>query len=465
MGNKFNIAVIGSGPGGYVAAIRAAQLGLKVACIEKSELGGVCLNWGCIPTKSLIKSAEVWRNVQSLDRFGISCENPQLDFPKVVQRSRQVAERLSKGVEFLFKKNQITVFDGFGHFKDKNTIDLLNSDGTVSSEIVANSIIIATGARTRSIPGVEIDGERVISSHEAMILPEVPKSIVIIGAGAIGVEFAYIFQSFGSEISIIEMLPRLLPVEDEDISRELTRSFKKQRIGIFTDTKVENIITEESSVEVVIDTNGSKRKISAECSLIAIGVRGNIENIGLEKIDVETVNGWIKVNDNYETNVPGVYAIGDVIGNPCLAHVASAEGIHAVEKIAGHNPQPVNYRAIPGCTYCQPQVASVGLTEKRAAEEGYELKIGKFHFRANGKSLTSGEIDGFVKVIFDSNTDRLIGAHIIGNEATELITELTLAITNKMAFNELKNSINAHPTLSETVKEAIEDAYGEAIHK
>ncbi len=465
MKNKFNLAVIGSGPGGYVAAIRAAQLGMKVACIEKSELGGICLNWGCIPTKSLIKNADVWRNLQSLDRFGISCENPQLDFSKVIQRSRQVSDRLSKGVEFLFNKNQITVFNGFGRFRDKNTVEVLDSENNILSEIAADSIIIATGARTRSIHGVEIDGERVISSHEAMILPEVPKSIIVIGAGTIGVEFAYIFRSFGSEVNIVELLPQILSIEDEDISRELTRSFKKQGIGIFTDTKVENIITKESSVEVFINKNSVQKTLYADFTLMAIGVRANVENIGLKKIGMELDSGWIKVNDDYETNVSGVYAIGDVIGNPCLAHVASAEGIHTVEKIAGQNPQPVNYEAIPACTYCKPQVASVGLTEEKAVEKGLEIAVGKFHFRANGKGLAFGEIDGFVKVIFDSTTDQLVGAHIIGSEATELIPELTLAITNKMTFDEVKNSIHAHPTLSEAVMEAVLDAYGKAIHK
>jgi len=465
MKNKFDLAVIGSGPGGYVAAIRAAHLGMKVACIEKSELGGICLNWGCISTKSLIKNAEIWRSMQSLERFGISFENPELDFSKVIQRSRQVSERLSKGVEFLFKKNQITVFNGFGRFEDKNTVEILDSENNILSEIAADSIIIATGARTRSILGVEIDGERVISSHEAMILPEVPKSIIIIGAGAIGIEFAYIFRSFGSEVNIVEMLPQILPAEDEEISKELSRSFKKQRIGIFTDTIIENIITKESSVEVFITQNGYKKVLSAAHTLMAIGVRANVENIGLEKIGVELDSGWIKVNGDYETNVSGVYAIGDVIGNPCLAHIASAEGIHAVEKISGQNPPPVNYESIPVCMHCKPQVASVGLTERKAIEKGLEIAVGKFHFRANGKSLASGEIDGFVKVIFDSTTDRLIGAHIIGSEATELISELTLAITNKMTFYELKNSIHAHPTLSEAVIEAIHDAYGEAIHK
>jgi len=298
-----------------------------------------------------------------------------------------------------------------------------------------------------------------------MILPEVPKSIIVIGAGTIGVEFAYIFRSFGSEVNIVELLPQILSIEDEDISRELTRSFKKQGIGIFTDTKVENIITKESSVEVFINKNSVQKTLYADFTLMAIGVRANVENIGLKKIGMELDSGWIKVNDDYETNVSGVYAIGDVIGNPCLAHVASAEGIHTVEKIAGQNPQPVNYEAIPACTYCKPQVASVGLTEEKAVEKGLEIAVGKFHFRANGKGLAFGEIDGFVKVIFDSTTDQLVGAHIIGSEATELIPELTLAITNKMTFDEVKNSIHAHPTLSEAVMEAVLDAYGKAIHK
>ena len=465
MENKFDVAVIGSGPGGYVAAIRAAQLGLKVACIEKAELGGICLNWGCIPTKAILRNADLLRNFRESRRFGISYDNMDVDFSQVIKRSRDVAFRLSKGVEFLLKKNNIAHIKGFARLKDKNKVVVESLDGEIQAEVIAESIVIATGARSRSIPGVEIDGRHIITSKEALILDEVPKSIIIVGAGAIGVEFGYIYCSFGSEVTLVEMLPRILPLEDEEISAELTKAFKKQRINIFAEAKVRHAASRESSVDIQIEIKDGIKNLTAEYALIATGVQGNVENMGLEPTGIKIEKSWIKVNENYETNVPGVYAIGDVIGPPWLAHVASAEGIYTAEHIAGLKPTWINYNAIPGCTFCKPQVASVGFTEKRAREKGIEVRIGKFPFRANGKSLASGEIDGFVKVIFDSETDRLIGAHIIGNEATELITELTLAITNKMTFDELNNSIHAHPTLSEAVMEAIEDAYGRAIHK
>jgi len=461
----YDLIVIGSGPGGYVAAIRAAQLGMNVACIEKAELGGICLNWGCIPTKALIKNAEVWQNLRSLGEFGITISQPELDFGKVVRRSRDVAARLSKGIEFLFRKNKITVVKGSGKFSSANTIEVTNPDDNSTIQLGAKNIILATGARTRSIPGVAIDGKRVIGSREAMTLPQIPQSIIVIGAGAVGVEFAYIYNSFGVEVNIVEMLPQILPIEDEEIAKELTRSFRKNRIGIHTGAKVESVQTKDDSVDVAIDANGIKKTLTAEYALMAIGVQPNSENLGLEDLGAELHKGWIKVDKHFRTNVPGVYAIGDVIGNPCLAHVASAEGIHAVEFIADKNPEPVNYAAVPGCTYCQPQVASVGLTEKKALEQSREIKTGRFMFRANGKAIASGEIDGFVKVIFDAKTEDLIGAHIIGAEATELLPELTLAINRKMTFTQFKNSIHAHPTLSEAIIEAIHDAFSEAIHQ
>jgi len=462
---SYDLIVIGSGPGGYVAAIRAAQLGMNVACIEKAELGGICLNWGCIPTKALIKNAEVWKNLNSLGEFGIIVSQPELDFGKVVRRSRDVAARLSKGIEFLFRKNKITVVKGSGKLLDASTVEVTNPDDNSTIQLGAKNIILATGARTRSIPGVAIDGKRVIGSREAMILPQIPKSIIVIGAGAIGVEFAYIYNSFGAEVNIVEMLPQILPIEDEEIAKELTRSFRKNRIGIHTDAKVESVLSKDDSVEVVIDTNGVKKTLTAEYALMAVGVQPNSENLGLEEIGIETQKGWIKIDEHFQTNVPGIFAIGDVIGNPCLAHVASAEGIHAVEFIADKNPEPVNYTAVPGCTYCQPQVASVGLTEKKSLEQNREIKVGRFMFRANGKAIASGEIDGFVKVIFDAKTEELIGAHIIGAEATELLPELTLAINRKMTFDEFKQSIHAHPTLSEAIIEAMHDAFGESVHQ
>ena len=465
MNKSFDLIVIGSGPGGYVAAIRAAQLGMNVAVVEKAELGGICLNWGCIPTKALIKNAEVWQNLRSLGDFGITISQPELDFEKVVRRSRDVAARLSKGIEFLFRKNKITVVKGAGKLVSASAVAVTNPDDNSTLRLSAKNIIIATGARPRPIPGVKIDGKRVISSREAMTLPQIPKSIIVIGAGAIGVEFAYIFNSFGAEVSIVEMLPQILPVEDEEIAKELTRTFRKKQIGIHTGAKVENIQAKEGSVEVVIDTNGDKEILSAEYALMAIGVQPNSENLGLEDLGIETQKGWIKGDEHFQTNIPGVFAIGDVIGNPCLAHVASAEGLHAVEFITGKNPAPVNYNAVPGCTYCQPQVASVGLTEKKALEQGREIKTGRFMFRANGKAIASGEIDGFVKVIFDAETQVMMGAHIIGAEATELLPELVLAVSRKMTYAEIKHSVHAHPTLSEAIIEAVHDAFGESVHQ
>jgi len=461
----YDLIVIGSGPGGYVAAIRAAQLGMSVAVVEKAELGGICLNWGCIPTKALIKNAEVWQNLHSLGDFGISVSQPELDFGKVVRRSRDVAGRLSKGIEFLFRKNKITVIKGAGKLLSGNTVEVMNTDDDSNIQINAKNIIIATGARTRSIPGVVIDGKRVISSREAMIIPQIPKSVIVIGAGAIGIEFAYIFNSFGAQVSIVEMLPQILPIEDEEIAKELTRAFRKKQIGIRTGAKVESVQVNDDSVAVVIAVNGEKKTLTAEYALVAIGVQPNSENLGLEELGIATAKGWIKVDEHFRTNVPGICAIGDVIGNPCLAHVASAEGIHAVEFIAGKNPALVNYSAVPGCTYCQPQVASVGLTEKKAIEQGREIKIGRFMFRANGKAIASGEIDGFIKVIFDARTEELMGAHVIGAEATELLPELTLAVTQKMTFAAFKHSIHAHPTLSEAIIEAVHAAFGEAVHQ
>ncbi|HPC36740.1 MAG TPA: dihydrolipoyl dehydrogenase [Candidatus Marinimicrobia bacterium] len=463
--DNFDLIVIGSGPGGYVAAIRAAQLGMNAAIVEKAELGGICLNWGCIPTKALLKNAEVWQSLNSLNEFGITIAQPQFDFTKVIRRSREVAARLSKGVEFLFQKNKVAVVKGSARLLDRQTVEVVNPDDNVTVGLKAQNIIIATGARQRSIPNVAIDGKRVISSREAMILPQIPKSIIVIGAGAIGVEFAYLFNAFGAEVNLVEMLPQILPIEDEEIAKELSRSFRKRQIGIHISTKVKSVQTKGDSVEVALESDGKPRTLVADYALVATGVQPNSENLGLEELGIITEKGWIKVDEHLRTNVPNIYAIGDVIGNPCLAHVASAEGKHAVEFIAGKNPAPVNYAAIPSCTYCRPQVASVGLTEKKAAELGYELKIGHFMFRANGKAVASGESDGFVKVIFDGTTQKLIGAHIIGAEATELLPELVLAIDRELTYDELKDSIHAHPTLSEALIEAIHDAFGESVHQ
>lgn len=460
----YDIIIIGSGPGGYVAAIRAAQLGRHVAVVEKAELGGICLNWGCIPTKALLRSAELWERSHNLAEYGIEAQGYQLNFAQAVKRSREVASRLSKGVEFLFKKHHIELIAGTARFESDKGLSVIKPDGS-AQVLFADSIIIATGARTRLIPGVVPDGKQIITSREALVLATVPKSLIVIGAGAIGVEFAYMYRVFGAEVTLVEMLPQILPQEDPEIARELTRALRKTGVNIFTGAMVKGLQTEAGTVRGVLEVNGKIQPLEAECVLVATGVQPNSEELGLEAIGVATERGWIKVNQHYQTSVPHIFAIGDVIGNPCLAHVASAEGLHAIEFIAGKNPLPIDYNAIPGCTYCQPQVASVGLTEQKALAQGIEVKIGRAFFRANGKALALGEFEGMVKVIFDAKTERLVGAHVIGPEATELIPELGLAVANHLRFGELRNVVHAHPTLAETVMEALHDAFGEAIHK
>lgn len=460
----FDLVVIGSGPGGYVAAIRAAQLGLKVACIEKAELGGICLNWGCIPTKAMLRSAELWAQRTYWSSLGITAQDWRLDFTQVVRRSREVANRLSKGVEFLFKKNQVHLIAGQAAFGDEHTLLIRKPDGG-SETVSARFIIIATGARPRFLPGIIPDGKLIITSKEALTLDRVPKSLAVIGAGAIGVEFAYLYRVLGAEVHLIEMLPQILPAEDAEIARELTRAFRKLGVDIHTDTLVKDLLCQDERALLTIETKGQTSNIDADCVLLAIGVQPNTEGLALEKIGVGTERGWIKVNDHYQTAVKHIYAIGDVIGNPCLAHVASAEGIHAVEHITGHDPTPVNYQAIPGCTYCQPQVASVGLTEREASAKGLAVRIGRAYFRANGKAMAMADIEGMVKVLFDAEHKHLLGAHIIGPEATELIPELVTAVTNRLTYQQLRTVIHAHPTLAETLMEALHDAFGEAIHK
>lgn len=464
MNDSYDIAVIGSGPGGYVAAIRAAQLGLKVVCVEKSELGGVCLNWGCIPTKAIIKSADLWSEIQRSEQFGLDCKGPDLIFPEIIKRSRQAAERLSKGVEFLFRKNKVKLLKGFARLKRQNVVEVLDSGNNSYDEVYAKNIIIATGSKVSTIPNINIDKKKIITSREALSLQKLPLSIAIVGAGAIGIEFAYIFNSFGVDVSIIEIMPRILPNEEEGISRELARIYKKRSISIYTSSKVKEIKDNGKVLSIGVEENGKERELTAESVLIAVGVQGNVEGIGLEAIGITVNESFIEVDKDYKTSIENIYAIGDVIGNPCLAHVASAEGIYVAEKIAGKSPSPINYRAIPNCVYCQPQTASSGITEKEVKEKGIKVKIGKSFFRGNGKSVATGEIDGFVKVIFNAETDELIGAHIIGSNATEIISELNLAISNKMKFHDLKSSVHAHPTFSETVQEAIASAYKEAIH-
>lgn len=459
----FDVLVVGSGPGGYVAAIRASQLGKKTAIVERAELGGICLNWGCIPTKALLRSAEVYELLMHADEYGFIAESPKIDFDKIIKRSRGVADRMAKGVAFLMKKNKIEVVAGSAKLTAKNAVEVDLNDGG-KQKITADNVIIATGARARQIPGFEIDGEQVLSYREAMVVKKQPRSLIVVGAGAIGVEFAYFFNALGVDVTVIEMLPALVPVEDADVSKELERSFKKQGIKVMTEARVEELKKTKKEVTLKVSQGDKTHTLKAEKVLMAIGVQGNIENLGLEEIGVTQEKGWIKVNENYETSVKGLYAIGDIIGPPWLAHVASKEGILAAEHIAGHKIVPMDYNTIPGCTYCHPQVASVGLTEKKAREEGYELKIGKFPLKASGKAQALGNTDGFIKIIYDAKYGELLGCHIIGPEATELITEATLAKSLEATHLEVLHTVHPHPTLSEIVMEATHAALGESIH-
>ncbi len=461
---SFDVVVLGGGPGGYVAAIRAAQLGFKTAVVEREKIGGVCVNWGCIPTKALLKNAEIYENLKHAKDWGYSFDNLKFDFKQVIKRSRDVADANSKGGDFLMKKNKIEVIKGTGKFLDKSTLTVSDASGKEIAQVKAKHIIVATGARARMLPNLKADGKRILTSTEAMVVQEVPKSIVIIGAGAIGIEFAYFFNTFGSKVTVVEMLPNILPVEDEEVSQALTKIFVKRGMDIFTDTKVEKVDVSANDVTLTVSGKDGSRTIKADQCLVAIGVQGNVENVGLEKIGVTIDKGWIKVDEYYRTNVSGVYAIGDIIGAPWLAHVASHEGIVCVEKIAGKETHPIDYSAIPGCTYCQPQVASIGLTEKKAKEKGYKIKIGKFPFTASGKARAINERDGFVKVIFDEKYGELLGAHILGCEATEMIAEYGIAKSMEATYKEIGNTVHAHPTLSEAMMEAALDAYGEAVH-
>ena len=461
---NFDLIVIGSGPGGYVAAIRASQLGMSVAVIEREHVGGICLNWGCIPTKALMKSAETYSILKQANKFGFTVENFSYDFNAIIKRSRQLASRMSKGVQFLFKKNNITVYAGTGRLIAKNKIAVLDQAGEMTDELTAKKIIIATGARPRSIPGIEIDRKRIITSKEAMSLEKIPESMIIIGAGAIGVEFAYFYQTLGCQVTLVEMLPTILPIEDKEITDLLERSFKKYKSRLHTNSMVKSAATGSDNVNVTIESEGESRELEAELALMAIGVQGNIEGLGLEELGIETDRGYIKVDDSFQTNIENVYAIGDIIGPPWLAHVASAEGINAVEKMAGLDVKAIDYGSVPGCTYCKPQVASIGLTEEKAIGQGYSIKIGRFPFVANGRSLAAGESEGLVKLIFDESSNKLLGAHIIHAEATELIGELSVIKTLGIEGHDLIKTIHAHPTLSEAIMEAAAAAYDEAIH-
>jgi len=461
---QFDILVIGGGPGGYTAAIRAAQLKLKTAIVERDRLGGVCLNWGCVPTKALLRNAEVLNLMRKPEEWGISYENLKFDFGKIIKRSRGIADRISKGVEFLMKKNAIEQFGGVARLVAVDTVEI-QAPGKETRRVKARHIIIATGARARTLPGVPIDRQRIITSTEAMTLAKQPGSMVIVGAGAIGIEFAYFYNSLGTKVTVVELMGGILPVEDRELTRQLETSLRRRGIEILTETRVEIVTPTANGVFAVVkEAGGEKRELQGEVALMAVGVEGNVENLGLETLGVKVEKNQIAVDQHYRTSVPGVWAVGDVIGPPWLAHVASAEGIHCVETIAGANPEPIDYDSIPGCTYCQPQIASVGLTEDEARARGHELKIGKCLFRPLGKALAIGETEGMVKLIFDARYGELLGAHILGSEATEMIAELVVAKRLGTTGQDLFRAVHAHPTLSEAVMEAAASAYGEAIN-
>ena len=456
--SKYDIIVLGSGPGGYVTAIRASQLGLKAAIVEKESLGGVCLNWGCIPTKALIKSAQVFEYLKHAEDYGLSVKEADKDFDAVVKRSRGVADGMSKGVQFLMKKNKIDVINGYGKIKPGKKIDV---DGT---EYSADHIIIATGARSRELPSLPQDGKKVIGYREAMTLEKQPKKMIVVGSGAIGVEFAYFYNAMGTEVTIVEYLPKIVPVEDADVSKQLERSFKKSGIKIMTSAEVTSVDTSGKGVKATIKTKKGEEIIEADIVLSAVGIKTNIENIGLEDVGIVTDRDKILVNDFYQTNIPGYYAIGDVTPGQALAHVASAEGILCVEKIAGQHVEALDYGNIPGCTYCSPEIASVGLTEAQAKEQGYDIKVGNFPFSASGKASASGHKDGFVKVIFDAKYGEWLGCHMIGAGVTDMIAEAVLGRKLETTGHEVLKAVHPHPTMSEAVMEAVAAAYGEVIH-
>ncbi len=460
----YDLIVIGSGPGGYVAAIRASQLGLKTAIIEKESLGGICLNWGCIPTKALLKSAQVFEYLNHAADYGIKLNSPgEVDFAAVVKRSRGVADGMSKGVQFLMKKNKIDVVNGFGVLKSKDTVEVKAADGS-TKKITAKNIIIATGGRSRELPNIKQDGVKVIGYRQAMVLPKQPKSMVVVGSGAIGIEFAYFYNAIGTKVTVVEYLDNIVPLEDEEVSRNLQRILKKQGINIMTGANVESVDSSGELCKVSVKTATGTEVIETEIVLSAVGISTNIEGIGLEEVGVKTERGKVLVDDYYKTNIDGVFAIGDIVKGQALAHVASAEGIICVEKIAGQNPHPLDYNNIPGCTYCSPEVASVGYTEKAAKEAGYEIKVGKFPFSASGKASAAGAKDGFVKLIFDAKYGEFLGAHMLGFNVTEMIAEVVTARKLEATGHEIIKSVHPHPTMSEAVMEAAAAAYDEVIH-
>ena len=462
---KFDIIVLGSGPGGYVTAIRASQLGLKTAIVEKESLGGVCLNWGCIPTKALLKSAQVFEYIKHSADYGIKVENFDKNFDDVVNRSRNVAKTMSKGVNFLMKKNKIKVFEGFGKLSENKSISITKEDGS-EDKIHGDKIIIATGARSRELPNLKQDGKNIIGYREAMTLEKQPKEIIIVGSGAIGIEFAFFYNSMGTKVTVVEYMNRIVPVEDNEISKELEKSLKKKGISILTSSEVKNAtVNDDGNVDVVIESkNGELKTINSEIVLSAVGIKTNIENIGLEDLGIKTEKDKILVDDFYMTNLKDYYAIGDVVKGQALAHVASAEGILCVEKIAGHDVNPLDYNNIPGCTYCSPEIASVGYTEEQAIENGYEIKVGKFPFSASGKAQASGKSDGFVKVIFDAKYGEWLGCHMIGEGVTDMIAEAVVGRKLETTGHEILKAVHPHPTMSEAVMEAVAEAYDEVIH-
>jgi len=463
---NFDLIVIGSGPGGYVAAIRAAQLGMKVGVVERESLGGICLNWGCIPTKALLKSAQVFEYIQHAADYGITVKDAKADFGNMISRSRSVADGMSKGINFLFRKNKITTIDGEGRLVRGKKVEVTDKEGKKTT-YEAPHIIIATGGRAKQLPNIPIDGKKIIEYRKAMSLDKQPKKMVVVGAGAIGVEFAYFYNSIGTEVTVVEFMePGLVPREDADISKELTKIYKKKGIKVLANTSVEKVDTTGAGCKVTTKNRktGAEEVIECDVVLSAAGVTPNTENIGLEELGITTDRGIIQVDAYYQTNVPGIYAIGDVVPGPALAHVASAEAITCVEKIAGHHPEPIDYNNIPGCTYCVPEIASVGYTEAEAIAAGYELKVGKFPFTASGKAKAAGASDGFVKVIFDAKYGEWLGAHMIGNNVTELIAEVVVARKLETTGHEIIKSIHPHPTMSEAIMEAAAAAYGEVIH-
>ena len=463
MSKKYDLLVLGSGPGGYVAAIRASQLGLKVGVIEKEALGGICLNWGCIPTKALLKSANVFEYISHSEDYGITVKDAKADLSAMVKRSRGVADGMSKGIQFLFKKNKIDAIMGFGKLVAGKKVEVKGEDGKVET-YSADHIIVATGGRSRELPAMPIDDKKIIGYRKALVLDTLPKKMVVVGSGAIGVEFAYFYNTIGVEVTIVEYLPNIVPLEDEEVSKTLARSFKKSGINIMTGSEVTNVDTKGKGCKVTVKTKKGEEVIDCDVVLSAVGISTNLDGIGLEDVGVATDKGKIIVDDYYKTNIPGVYAIGDIVHGPALAHVASAEGIICVEKIAGQSPEPLDYGNIPGCTYCSPEVASVGYTEASAKEAGYEVKVGKFPFSASGKASAAGAKEGFVKVIFDAKYGEFLGAHMIGNNVTEMIAEVVAARKLETTGHEIIKTVHPHPTMSEAVMEAAAAAYDEVIH-